>query len=230
MTDTSSIKPAVMFGGLTLEKQREHEVARGWKPNYAALTYCTAEVVPFRNTGDPRNPEILVSTRVTGATDCVGIQQVKYGTYSKPTDPSARHAIAREMRDMFSLYLDPEQFQFAGIVSQWLYKSTIIYDDGDMVLEVSDVQAEETPFQATLFHVNLTGLEIGQGPRHKAIKDVMWVTLRDFVNERGSDNSWAYAQMLFMAMRRRVLGNYLEPEDMLQQYAANGKYGLTVSD
>jgi len=94
-----------VFEGFTLGEQREVEAARGWKPSYGALTYCTAEaVVVYRANPDDHvlDWEILDAERVTGAPDCVGKRQGKWGTYIMPgKDKSAVEAVRRCLNENF---------------------------------------------------------------------------------------------------------------------------------
>lgn len=192
-----------MFEGLTLEDQRKTESERGWKPHYSALTYCTSEAVIFRKTEGSRNImdyEILVARRVTGAPDCIGKLQGKWGAYIYPTDRTAKHSIQRGLKEQFGWSIPTEHLRFAGVVGPWLHKARVEFGStGFLHLFVTEEQAEKTPFEGKLFHVDATGLDIGaEGTYLKTTTDAKWVVLDKLVQEEGHNPDFIYWQMIAM--------------------------------
>lgn len=196
-----------MFEGLTLATQRALEEARGWKPGYSALTYNTAEAVLFRQPDgveEALDYEILDAERVTGAPDCVGKRQGKWGAYVKPTDPTARHAIQRGLKETFGWEVPLGNFHMVGIVGPWLHKATTELDGGLLVLTVHEDQAEQTPFEAKLFSVDVTDFEVGtEGGHAKATKDARWIKIRDLIAEQGQNKDYLYWLMVAMCFEER---------------------------
>lgn len=189
-----------MFEGFTLEQQREIECARGWQPTYAALTYCTAEAVVMRHVlpHDILATEVVVAERISGAPDCVGKLQSKWGGYTKPTDQSPMHAMRRTLNEVFGWHADSISLKVTGIIGPWLYKSTLAIAEDTVVLTVSDMQAEQTPFQATLFAVVVPeGYELGQGSYLKTTREARWTTLRDPIELEGKNREHLYWEMTF---------------------------------
>jgi len=222
-----------MFKGFTLEQQREIEVQRGWKPSYSALTYCTAEAVIFRkppNNSLYRNVlgyEILDAERTGGAPDCLGKRQGKWGAYVYPTDPTARDAFKRGLKEQFGWDVPLERLRFAGVVGPWLHKATARLGGSFLVLSVKEEQAEQTPFEAKLFSVNATGFDIGpQGNYLKATRDMRWISLRDLIAEQGQNQDYLYWLMIARCMEveydsMTTLGNPFK-------YFAPGEYKFRV--
>ncbi len=192
----------IMFEGFTLEAQREIEAARGWKPGYSALTYCTAEAVVMRQRSmdpcDLLSTEVLVAKRISGAPDCLGKLQSKWGGYTKPSDPSPIHAMQRTLQETLGWSALEIDLQFAGIIGPWLYQSTVEMTDSELILNVSEIQAEQTPFQATLFVAIVSDqCELGQGGYLKSTEGARWITLGDLIAEEGQNPHHLYWEMTF---------------------------------
>ncbi len=189
-----------MFDHYTLEQQREDEAKRGWKPNYSALTYCTAEAVIFRvpkNRKTPLDLEIVDAIRTSGAPDCLGKRQGKWGTYVKPTDENAFHAIRRGIRETFGWDLPEDVYRFSGLIGPAVYKSTIRMGEKHLILNVTDIQAERTPFEAKLFFACATGSELSPDAGfNKSTKDARWISLRDLITEQGQNENYLYWSMI----------------------------------
>jgi hypothetical protein len=209
-----------MFEGLKLGAQRAIERARGWKWNdpanptppekeYNALTYCTVEFVCFRQPGNVDSIldyEILDAERVTGAPDCVGRIQGKWAGYVNPTDEDCTASLERIIKGLFgwSEFIDTRS-DLVKIIGPALYRSTVRLeeDESAIILTISDVQAEETPFEGKLFAFNATMLELPtEGGYAKATKNARWIKLRDLIAERGTDSSYMYWQMVVLALIR----------------------------
>lgn len=207
-----------MFEGYTLGDQRKFEEARGWKGTFRALTYCTAEAVLTRKSdrdGDWLDWEILVAERATGAPDCIGRTQGKWGAYVYPTDPTTRHAVRRGLREIFGWDVPPENFRLAGLVGPWLHKATAGLKGGRLVVSVLEDQAEETPFQATLFSADVTGFDIGgAGSYSRTTAGARWITLFDLITEQGTSFDFMYWTMVALAIQRErnLVSQYLLTE------------------
>ena len=196
-----------MFEGYTLEAQRQVEVERGWKPTYSALSYCTAEGVIFRRalrTDNVLDCYILEVERTSGAPDCLGKRQGKWGTYVRPTDRNARYAFQRYLMEAFEWNVGPEQLAFASIVGPELYKSTVQTKEGILFLTVTDQQAEQTPFEAKLFCIDVTDNPnfhwLGEGGYTKSTKNARWVRVRDLIAEQGNNADYLYWTMLALCI------------------------------
>lgn len=221
-----------MFEGYTLEQQRKSEAVRGWRPDFAALTYCTAEAVIFRKPKDAKNfldEEFLDAERVTGAPDCVGRRQGKWGTYVRPTDPTAHHAIQRGVRETFGWDVGLEKFRMAGIVGPWIHRGTVEISSQKLILTVHEEQGENTPFQAILFWTDVTGFDIRpeEGNYAKTTRGARWIRLRDLIAEQGQNPDYMYWIMLWFCLRQRKLGQILSGlvNDFVP-YFASGEYEL----
>lgn len=192
-----------MFEGFTLEQQRVIEAQRGWKPTYSALTYCTAEAVVFRNVRpNLLETEVAIGVRKSGAPDCLGKTQSKWGGYTKPSDPDPMRTMQRVLKETFDWNADQMRLQLAGIVGPWIYKSTLVIGEGGIVLTVSDTQAESTPFQATLFAAMVScGCELGQGTHTKSTQDARWITVGELIQQEGRNLDHLYWEMLFVCLR-----------------------------
>lgn len=219
-----------MFQGQTLGSQQKFQEERGWKPEFNPLTYCTAEAVLWRKPAGATSIldlEILDAERTSGAPDCLGRHQGKWGTYVIPSkDPTARHAIQREVKTAFGWDLRLDKFNLAGIVGPWLHQATMRLEGNTLVLVVYEGQMEQTPFEAKLFSVNVTGHELdSEGKYTKATKGARWITLRDLVAEQGSNQVYLYWQMIALALQREmgeVSNNYLN------NYHAPGEYKFPI--
>ncbi len=199
-----------MFEGYTLEQQQALQEARGWKPGYSALTYCTAEAVVFRGSAlifdDPLSAEVVVAQRISGAPDCLGKLQSKWGGYTKPIHQSPDHAIRSTLKDTFDWNPEEIELQLSGIIGPWLYQGTIGADEERMVLTVSDSQAEATPFQATLYAAIVSDrCKLGRGGSHlKSTTEARWIALRDLIATEGSNPNHMYWQMVFHCFQTLV--------------------------
>lgn len=219
-----------MFEGQTLGSQQEFQKERGWKPEFNPLTYCTAEAVLWRKPGGAANVldlEILDAERTSGAPDCLGRRQGKWGTYVIPSkDPTARHAIQREVKAAFGWDLSLDRFNLAGIVGPWLHQATMRLEENTLVLNIHNSQMEQTPFEAKLFSANATGHGLDPTGRYtKATKDARWITLHNLVAEQGENPLYLYWQMIALAVQRHmgeVSNNYLN------NYYAPGEYKFPV--
>lgn len=200
-----------MFEGYTLEKQRQDEIARGWKPDFSALTYCTAEAVVYRrpkNGGNVLNFEILVGKRSTtkGIEDMRGRPVGRWGTQVRTSsDPTSRDAVQRYLlKESFGWDIKPEQCILVDIVGPWLHKATVHLDEsrvyGGLILKVHEGQGEVTPFESKLFRVDATGLEIDPAGKHTgAFDDVRWTSLRDLIAEQGENPDFLYWLMVALS-------------------------------
>lgn len=189
-----------MFEGYTLEAQRRIEEERGWKPTYSALTYCTAEAVVMRrwSLDDPLAAEVVVAKRISGAPDCLGKLQSKWGGYTQPSDPSPIDAMHRILTETFGWDRGQAKLILAGLIGPWLYKATIIAREKSLTLNVCDIQAEKTPFQATLFAAILPAdAELGEGNYLKFAKNARWSTIRDLIAVEGENPDHLYWEMTF---------------------------------
>ncbi len=200
-----------MFEGYTLEQQREVEVARGWKPTYSALTYCTAEAILHRGKGHVLDHEILIAERTSGAPDCLGKIQGKWGTYVKPTDRNAECAIKRSMSESFGWDDHTYNATFEGIVGPELYKARLRYisreKQQDLVLDVTEQQGESTPFQATLFSIEVApGRKFGSGSYGKSTKNAQWIELNQLIKEQGENPNFLYWTMIAIYIHRNRPG------------------------
>lgn len=222
-----------MFEGYTLEAQRQFEEARGWKPSYSALTYCTAEAVlmrkPSSGVGDLIDTEILIATRVSGAPDCVGRVQSKWGGYVKPTDQTPLHSMQRTLQEMFGWSADQIGLKFAGILGPWMYKSTLALEgERQLILNIINEQAEMTPFQATLFAATVSpDCELDQGGHQKSTKDARWVTLRELVQSQGNNPDHLYWTMVYACLRITWSGWDMEFSDAIMRQTL-GRYFLDI--
>lgn len=189
-----------MFEGFTLEAQRLIEAERGWKPGYSALTYCTAEAVVMRHISldDILSTEVIVAKRISGAPDCLGKLQSKWGGYTKPSDPSPLHAMQRTLNETFGWEPKAVDLKFANLVGPWLYKATMERRPNRLILNVSDIQAEQTPFQATLFAAVVSDqCQLGQGGYLRSTEGARWITLRELIAREGANPDHLYWQMVF---------------------------------
>lgn len=214
-----------MFEGFTLEQQRAIEVERGWKTSWSALTYCTAEGVLFRKTKRAKSLldyEILDAERTSGAPDCIHKRQGKWGTYVRPTDPTARHTFARALKELFDWEVPHSHLSLVSIVGPWLHKSTMKSDGNNLVLNVLNDQAEATPFEAKLFWTDVSGYEIGKGGSYaKSTTGARWITLRDLIEEQGTNPDYLYWTMIALC----VQGDFF-PVGVDTQYISPGKYAM----
>lgn len=210
-----------MFENLTLADQRRTEEARGWKPHFRALTYCTAEAVLFRRPTDTKSIldyEVLDAERISGAPDCVGKRQGKWGTYIYPTDKTAEHAILRALKELFAWDIPHSSLQFAGVVGPWLHKATARLEKEILYLRVLDEQAEETPFEAKLFFTDVTSFDLSSTNAYlKICKDLRWVRFKELIKTQGQNKNYLYWQMIAMCAER-ALGyskpfRYFEPSE-----------------
>jgi hypothetical protein len=225
-----------MFEGFTLEQQRIIEVERGWKPNYSALTYCTAEAVLFRKpTGRSASDlvldyEILDAVRTTGAPDCVGKHQGKWGTYIMPKHRDGRTAYAEMLKNMFGWGVRSEMdIMYCGTVGPWFHKATAALQGSQALrLIVADKQAEATPFKADLFCVNVTDCRLPpDGNYLKSTKDARWVTVAELIREQGSNEDYLYWLMLAICFRRIAgAGMYM---DSVGRYYPPGEYLFSIN-
>ncbi len=192
-----------MHEGLTLEKQRENEVARGWKPTWSALTYCTAEAVIYRvpmPNASIIDYEILDAIRTGGSPDCIGKHQGKWGTYVKPTDKSALHACERAMNELFGWTIKLRKNDFRGIIGPSVFKATLtlLSRDSEIQLNVTEEQGESTPFEAKIFLVNATHLELlSTANFNKSTRDAQWITIRDLIATQGQNPDYLYWSMIY---------------------------------
>lgn len=174
---------------------------KGWKNPFAIPT---AEAVVFRTTKDGdlvRDFEFAVARRVSGAPECLGMWQLKWGTVIFPTDETSLAALVRCMKKDLGISISPEWCVPVGTVGPWLYRSTLALDSRKLVLTILDQQAEkETPFLASLFYVNATGF--AQGEVSRAVADFEWVGFNDLIARHGASTNCIYWQMFFMAMEQ----------------------------
>lgn len=172
----------------------------GWKNPFAIPT---AEAIVWRKKGDgflPQDLEFAVARRVAGAPECLGMWQLKWGTVIFPADETPVVALMRCMaKDLGLRFL--QNIMPIGTVGPWLYRSTIALNNEQLVLTVLDEQAEkETPFYASLFYVDATGL--AQGQVSSAVVDFEWVGFEDLIARYGANTNCIYWQMFFMVMEQ----------------------------
>lgn len=210
-----------MFEGYTLADQREFEKQRGWKSEWAALTYCTAEAVVCRSVPDAASFldwEILDAERISGAPDCLGRRQGKWGTYCRPTDMTPRHAVKRNIKEQFGWEIDLLEIGFAGMFGPWVWKAGAKLDENEnLVLQVTEEQMEQTPFLATLFFADATGYELGHGAYLKATKDARWISVRELVSREGDNTGYLYWAMIGAALYSQTQ-NLLHPDRLILNY------------
>jgi hypothetical protein len=215
-----------MFEGFTLEQQRRIELERGWKPTYSALTYCTAEAVLLRNlSGSSLDCEILIAERTSGAPDCLGKTQGKWGTYIKPTDRSARYAIHRGLKELFGwdVIKIHESLLFVGIVGPELYKATVsLVGQKTLTLAVTEEQAEITPFEAKVFCGRVDGYELGKGSYLKSTKNARWVKLSDLITEQGNNQNVLYWTMIWLCLSG-LAGTTIHLDELITEFTP-GEY------
>lgn len=218
-----------MFEGFTLEQQRTTEAARGWKPGYSALTYCTAEAVVMRrfSLGDILSTEVIVAKRISGAPDCLGKLQSKWGGYTKPSDQSPLDAMLRTLKETFGWEeSDETDLRFTGLIGPWLYQGTMELCKDELVLNVSGTQAEVTPFQATLFAAIVSDqCQLGQGGYLKSTESARWVTLRELIATEGNNPNHLYWQMIYDCLD--ALTHERRGNDLILQRSP-GRYSLQL--
>src|SRR3989344_1275950 len=223
-----------MFEGYALRQQRADEERRGWDPDkISASTYCSVEVVVIHRPKGSQvmDWEILEARRRSdrGIADCRGRWQGKWGTQIRPpTDPSARQAVERCLREFFG-----EKFtgklQFAGNTGPWVHKATVEQDDHELFLKILDEQAESTPWQGSIYVSEAEDREFDPDGGHKNVHmneeggGIRWVSLRNLITERGQDASYLYWLLLFLAIRFLFApaNHNVEP-----RYWKPGKYSL----
>jgi hypothetical protein len=169
--------------------------------------------------------EILEAERTSGAPDCLGKWQGKWGTYTKPTDHTAEHAVKRGLAEYFGEGLGNRgRLSFVAIVGPWLHKAKMYLDRYEPVLEVLKDQGEQTPFQATLFvfEANFKEVDISGG-HSKSTKDLRWVTLRSLIHKQGDNPDYLYWQMIGLCLGHLIDGPVGNPV----RYYEPRKYYLT---
>lgn len=169
----------------------------GWRGSFA---FPTAECVVSRSTGPRvlRDVEFAVAKRVKGAPECAGMHQVKWGTNIFPSDPTPLAALLRYLPSGLGIQPSADDCVPIGTLGPWTYKSTIALRDEGLVLTVIDEPAEkETPFYASLFHVDATYL--GDGKVSDAFSDLRWIPFDEFIATYGHTTTCIYWQAFFMA-------------------------------
>lgn len=143
----------------------------GWQKPFAIPT-AEAVVSRIKDGGGSSvyDLEFAIAKRVAGAPECLGMRQLKWGTVIFPSDETPAAALIRCMAKDLGMSVFPGHCVSVGTIGPWLYRSTLTLNDRQLILTILDEQAEkETPFFASLFHVDATGLE--QGQVSKAVND-----------------------------------------------------------
>lgn len=187
----------------------------------------TAEAVVWRRKKRgfvPCNLEFAIARRVAGAPECLEMWQLKWGTVIFPADETPVVALMRCMKRDLGMSVSPACCVPVGTVGPWLYRSTIALHNRRLVLTVVDDQAEkETPFYASLFHVDVTDLV--QGQVSPAVADFEWVGFNDLIARHGASTNCIYWQMFFMVIEYLMDIDF--SENFFKRQWKPGEYSLS---